>query len=144
MSVVPKSDDGTVTPDSIFAKWGVTSLKAGDAFGKSLRTVDESKGAIAAAGFVDVVEHRWKLPIGAWTKDGHLKQIGKFNRIHWEEGIEGWCIYLLTHFLHWSKDEIDTYLSQMREALRDPKIHAYQEVYVLLIKSLVSHICLSF
>ena len=64
MSVVPKSDDGTVPPGSIFHKWGEVSLAAGDAFGKSLRTVDESKQGIIDAGFQDVREHRFKWPVG--------------------------------------------------------------------------------
>jgi hypothetical protein len=64
MSVVIKSDDGTVKPDSIFAKWGRVSLEAGDAFGKGLRTVDEAKQNITNAGFEEVREHRYKLPLG--------------------------------------------------------------------------------
>jgi hypothetical protein len=64
MSVVLKSDDGTVPPGSIFNKWGEVSLAAGDSFGKSLRTVDESRGGLIDAGFQGVTEHRFKLPIG--------------------------------------------------------------------------------
>lgn len=89
MGVVPKSDDGTVEPGSIFDQWGKTSLLLGDKFGKSLRVVDESKGNMEAAGFVDVVEHRWKLPIGGWPADKRFKEIGQYNRIHWDQGIDG-------------------------------------------------------
>ena len=128
MSVVPKSDDGTVEPDSIFDQWGKTSLLLGDKFGKSLRVVDESKGNMEAAGFVDVVEHRWKLPIGGWPAEKRFKEIGQYNRIHWDQGIEGWCIYLLTTVLRWSIEEVQIYLAKMRTALKDRKIHAYQEL----------------
>jgi hypothetical protein len=128
MSVVPKSDDGTVTPDSIFELWGKTSLLLGDKFGKSLRTVDESKAGMEAAGFVNVVEHRWKLPIGGWAADKRYKEIGQYNRIHWEQGIEGWSLYLLTTLLHWSVEEVQVYLARVRQALKDRRIHAYQEV----------------
>lgn len=62
--MVPKSDDGTVQPGDIFSKWGEVSLAAADAFGKSLRVVDEAKQNLIDAGFVDVVEHRFKWPIG--------------------------------------------------------------------------------
>lgn len=80
MGVVPRSDDGSVAPDSIFAKWGEVSLAAGDAFGKSLRTVDESKQGLLDAGFVDVTEQRFKWPIGGWSKNEKLKEIGLYNR----------------------------------------------------------------
>lgn len=128
MSVVPKSDDGTVTPDSIFDKWGKISIELGDKFGKSLRTADESKAGIEEAGFINVVEHRWKLPIGGWPADKRFKELGQYNRINWEQGIEGWSIFLLTTVLKWTPEEVQVYLALMRQALRDRRIHAYQEV----------------
>jgi hypothetical protein len=64
MSVVPKSDDGTVTLGSILQRLGEVSLAAGDVFGKSLRCADEMKQIMIAAGFVDVTEHMFKWPIG--------------------------------------------------------------------------------
>lgn len=97
-SVVPKSDDGT-TKGTIFEKWGEVSLQAGDAFGKTLRICDEAKQKMIEAGFVDVVEHRFKCPIGPWAKDPHLKELGRYNRLQCEEGIEGWTMFLLTRVL---------------------------------------------
>jgi hypothetical protein len=96
--VVPKSDDGT-TEGTIFEEWGRVSLEAGEAFGKSLRIVDESRDRMIKAGFVDVVERRYKIPIGGWASDPRLKQLGLYNRLLWEEGIEGWSMYLLTTIL---------------------------------------------
>ena len=135
MGVVPKSEDGTVLPDSIFAKWGTTSLEAGDSFGKTLRIVDEAKGFIAEAGFEDITEHRYKLPIGGWSKDKKLKEIGMYNRLHWEQGIEGWCLYLLTRYLRWEYEEVMVYIAQMRKMLRDKTVHAYHDWYVFSICS---------
>ena len=65
-----------------------------------------------------------------WPRDPRLKQIGLYNRLQWEEGIEGWCIFLLTNCLHWMKEEVDVYLAHMRQALRDKSVHAYHEMYV--------------
>lgn len=85
------------------------SLEAGDAFGKTLRIVDESKDKMIAAGFDNVVEHRFKAPIGPWAKDPYLKELGRYNRLQWEEGIEGWTMMLLTRILgvcvHWPAEK---------------------------------------
>jgi len=129
--VVLKSDDGTVPPGSIFNKWGEISLAAGDSFGKSLRTADESMPGLIDAGFQGVTQHRFKLPIGGWPKDKRLKEIGMYNRLQWEEGIEGWCVFLLTNVLHWTEEEVQVYLAEMRRALRDKSIHAYHEMSVV-------------
>ena len=121
------SDDGTIQPDSIFDKWGKVSLQAGDAFGKSLRRVEENRQGLIDAGFEGVVEHRYKLPITGWPKDRRLKQMGIFNQLQWEHGIEGWCLFLLTNYLNWKKEEVMIYVAQMRQMLRDKHVHAYHE-----------------
>ena len=51
------------------------------------------------AGFVNVTYATFKWPIGTWPKDPKLKQIGAYNRLGWEEGIEGWAMYLFTNHL---------------------------------------------
>ena len=99
MSVVPTSDDGTVTEDSTFAQWGRISLEAGDKFGKSLRIHEQMKGYFEEAGFEDIVEKVYKWPIGPWSSDPHLKHIGLWNLLHWVEGIEGWSLALLTRVM---------------------------------------------
>ncbi|KAF5858470.1 hypothetical protein ETB97_004355 [Aspergillus alliaceus] len=130
VSVVPKSDDRS-TDNTIFEEWGKVSLQAGDAFGKTLRIVDEAKDRMIKAGFMDVQEHRFKCPIGPWAKDERLKVLGKYNRLEWETGIDGWTMMLLTKVLNWTRAEVEVYLARMRHGLRDPSIHAYQEKVVV-------------
>jgi hypothetical protein len=130
VSVVPKADDDTVLKNSPFDQWGKVSLEAGDAFGKTLRIVDESRAYIEEAGFENVTEHRYKIPIGGWSSDPRLKEIGRYNRLYWEHGLEGWCTYLLTRYLHWEIEEVTVYIAHMRRMLREKKVHAYHEAYV--------------
>jgi hypothetical protein len=101
--MVLKSEDGS-TDGTIFKEWGKVSLQAGDAFGKTLRIVDEAKAKMIAAGFVGIVKRHFKVPIRPWAKDPHLKELGRYNRLHWEEGIEGWAMMLLTKVLRVSID----------------------------------------
>ncbi len=58
--------------------------------------------------------------------------MGLYNRLHWEQGIEGWCLFLLTRFLGWQHEEVTVYVAQMRKMLRDKTVHAYHDVYVAL------------
>ncbi|KAF4626930.1 hypothetical protein G7Y89_g11223 [Cudoniella acicularis] len=131
MSVVPTSDDGTVTEGSIFDMWGKISLEAGDKFGKDLRIHEQIKGYLDDAGFEEVVEKVYKWPIGPWDEDIHMKQIGLWNQLHWEEGIEGWSLALLTRVLGWSYTEVQAYLGKMRTGIRDRKVHAYHIINVV-------------
>ncbi|ETN44269.1 uncharacterized protein HMPREF1541_10449 [Cyphellophora europaea CBS 101466] len=125
-SVEPKSDDRT-TDGTVFERWGKLSLECGDKFGKTLRVVDESAGYMKKAGLEDVTEKRFKIPIGPWAKDKRMKELGIYNRLQCEEGIEGWSMMLLTTVLGWDRAEVEVYLVEMRRALADKSIHAYQE-----------------
>jgi hypothetical protein len=98
MGVVPTSDDGSHR-GTVYEKWGKASLESGDRFGKTLRIVDESKQRMIDAGFIEVVERRYKLPIGPWPKDKHLKMLGKYCRLVVEESMEMWTMYLWTNVL---------------------------------------------
>ncbi|KAL2814247.1 S-adenosyl-L-methionine-dependent methyltransferase [Aspergillus granulosus] len=129
-SVQAKSDDGT-TIGTVYEEWTELALRAGDAFGKTLRIVDETKGRITKAGFVDVVEKRFKCPLGPWASDPTLKKMGSCNRLQQEEGLEGYAMFLFTTYLGWTREEVEVLLARMRTALRDPKIHAYQEYSVV-------------
>lgn len=94
----PKSQDGSIT-GTVLEGWGELSLKAGDAFGKSLRIVHEMEERMKRAGFVNVTCEKRIWPMGGWPKDEALKKIGLYNRLAWEEGMEGWMMYLLTRFM---------------------------------------------
>lgn len=127
IGVIPRSDDGTIPPNSAFDSWGALALKASDEFGKTLRTVDEMKDNIIRAGFVDVTEVRFKLPMGPWSMDKRVADMGEANRTAWLTGLEGFCLYLLTRILRWPKLSVDVYVAQMRAMLLDKSVHAYQD-----------------
>ena len=86
-------------PDHIFEQWGNISIEAGEKFGKTLRINELAKGYIEAAGFENVTEKAFKWPIGPWSSNPHLKQIGLWNLLQHEEGIEGWTMALLTRVM---------------------------------------------
>ena len=51
---------------------------------------------IGRAGFTDVVRVRYKWPIGAWSNDAKLKELGRWVLIFWYEGLEGWVLRFFT------------------------------------------------
>lgn len=126
-SVVATSEDGTVSPGSVFDRWAKTSLAAGEKFGKTLDVINLQKQGLIDAGFEQVVEHRFKVPMGGWSRDRKLKELGMYNRLYWEQGLEGWCLYLFTHYLGWKYEEIQVFIAEMRKTLRDKTVHAYHE-----------------
>ena len=138
---------------------GDLAVACGDAFGKTMVQMIYMKDQITAAGFVDVTEIRFKWPVGPWSNDQKLKDLGRWNMHMWEQGLEGWTLALLTRYMHvsftlqlqeenqkffqkpravanadgklqWSYDRVKEWIKNMRATLLDRKVHAYQEMYV--------------
>jgi hypothetical protein len=93
------SDDGTVKKDHFMAKWSQNLLDAAEKIGKSFEIFNHTKDYITQAGFVDVVEKKYKMPVGEWSSDPKLKVLGRWNRLWCHAGLESWSIYLLSTVL---------------------------------------------
>lgn len=98
ISVHPTSDDGSVT-GGFLEEWGDMAIKCGEVFGKSFGVAEHLQEYMEKAGFINVKYQTFKWPIGPWPKDPALKQIGAYNRMAWEDGMEGWAMYLFTNHL---------------------------------------------
>lgn len=95
-SVEPISDDGSVGPDHFYALWGKTFIELGEKWGKPFTIWKESKEKMEKAGFVDVVEITYKWPMNGWPEDRKMKNIGRWNQLRLNEGVEGFTMRLLT------------------------------------------------
>ncbi|KAJ5345780.1 hypothetical protein N7452_003784 [Penicillium brevicompactum] len=123
------SDDGTLKPEHMLHGWGNIFVACSERAGRSLRTHEKMRSAIEKAGFVDVHEEKYKIPMGPWPKDKLLKEAGHLQYAHWNAALEGWAMWLLTHFGEpepWTKEEVQVYLAKVRAELKNPHIHAYE------------------
>ncbi|KAI4095755.1 MAG: hypothetical protein LQ344_001472 [Seirophora lacunosa] len=94
--VKPVSDDGTVGPDHFWTTWGDTVLSVGETWGKGFNAWEILKEKMEDAGFVDVVQVPMKWPIGPWMEDQHMKELGMWNALRLDTGLEGYVMRLFT------------------------------------------------
>ncbi|KAJ5193100.1 hypothetical protein N7449_009242 [Penicillium cf. viridicatum] len=123
------SDDGTLQEGGTLATWGDNFIGCSERAGRSLLTQETMKGAMEKAGFVDMQEKLYKIPLGPWPRDKVLKETGQLQYAHWVTALEGWALWLLTKFgapTPWSQEEVQVYLSKVRAELRNPRTHAYE------------------
>ena len=57
--------------------------------GKKINTEETFKASIAAAGFTNLHEKVYKVPVGDWVKSPLLKEAGQFHKAALLEGFEG-------------------------------------------------------
>ena len=72
----PRCDDGTMPADTVWRKWEQTACAFRDISHRRFFNARETKQEIKDAGFVDIVEKIYKLPIGGWSSDPKYREIG--------------------------------------------------------------------
>jgi SAM-dependent methyltransferase len=127
-SVHWRADDGSIPEGHVFQQWSELFVEAGERIGKTFRILDLQKQFLIDGGFDNVVEKKYKMPVGPWSSDPKLKDVGKWHLFECYQGIEGWSMALLTRVMGWSEPEVQVFLAQVREAFKDKSVHAYTSV----------------
>lgn len=81
--------------------------------------------ALREAGFVDVEERSFKVPIGPWAKNKTLRLIGVYLKTVLLGGLQGISLGPLTRGPEWTKEEVEVLLIDVRKCLADPSQHMY-------------------
>ncbi|RDW59923.1 hypothetical protein BP6252_13010 [Coleophoma cylindrospora] len=126
------SDDNTVPEEHPFWRWTKVFLQFGELSGKSFIQARDAKKMITAAGFENVDEEILKMPIRAWSTDPHLKQVGMWQQLFAETGVEGHGLAILTRVLGWTYAEAELLINEVRHAIKDPKTHAYYRCNIVV------------
>ncbi|RMZ77470.1 hypothetical protein DV738_g4377, partial [Chaetothyriales sp. CBS 135597] len=135
-SVDCRADDDSTPPGSPCARWGELFTHAFNKLGKPVDVLNHQYRWLREAGFEDVHEERFKMPIGLWpsakTPFGRkMKEIGRWRLLEVEAGMEGWALALFTRVLGMSYQEVQLYLSEMRKSWSDRRVHSVTEVGVV-------------
>ncbi len=94
-------------------------------FGVNLLSLDKNQELLQEAGFVNVEEKIWKVPVGAWARDPKMKIIGQYNRCVIQDALSGVSMAPYTRGLKWTREEVEMFLVSVRESLADKSIHSY-------------------
>jgi hypothetical protein len=117
------SEDGSLKDEHKTAIWDRTFIDAGHKLGREPCPGPKLEGLIRDAGFINVRHHRFKLPIGPWAKDPHLKDVGLCNLAQILEGLEGFTLRLFCDFLKWSEEEVLVLLAGVRHEMKSGAVH---------------------
>ncbi|KGO67581.1 hypothetical protein PITC_094500 [Penicillium italicum] len=123
-----RSDDDSLKEEHQLWSWGDMFIKCAKQAGRSLNTHETMRSGIEKAGFVSVHQKKSRIPLGPWPKNKVLKEVGQLQYAHWNAALEGWAMWLLTHFGEpepWTKEEVQVFLAKVRVELKDPYIHGY-------------------
>ncbi|PQE04462.1 hypothetical protein CJF31_00007286 [Rutstroemia sp. NJR-2017a BVV2] len=83
------------------------------------------------AGFEDVVEKSYYWATNQWVRGEKQKVQAMWLQENLREGLPAWGLSTLSRGFGWSKERIEGLIEEARKDLKDPKVHAYAECYVV-------------
>lgn len=125
------SDDHTLDPDGPVATWSRDLIEASARLGRPAIVGAHLKDMFERVGFVDVQQHRFKMPINGWPKDPLLKQIGYMWGTNLMEGLAAFSLQLFNKALERTSAQIEVSLIDVRRDLTNPRIHCYMPAFVV-------------
>jgi len=125
LSVIFDCDDGTLSEDNPLTKWAPIQIEASETMGKSFVVGLHTKARLQETGFTDIKEHKFKLPVGPWSSDKKMKEIGTWNLFFFLRDTEGFCVYLLGKVMGWEHTSVQAHVGRITSALKNPRTHVY-------------------
>ncbi|KAI9784702.1 MAG: hypothetical protein M1816_000767 [Peltula sp. TS41687] len=122
---VVQSDDNSYPPDCAMARWIENLNKAAVKFGKEMNIAPKIKSLVEDAGFDNVSDKTFKVPITPWAKNPKLKELGKWNMLAMHDTLPPYTIWLFTNHLGWQQVEAELLIKEVRDELKNLRIHHY-------------------
>lgn len=119
------TDDDSLPPDSPYSIY-YNHFKT--AFEKTKIQIDAAASLstwMRSKGFVDIVDSKYKIPIGPWPKNRRLKEIGAWNYEVAKTGLEAYALALFTRVLGMDEKKAKGIIDAAVEDLKNPRIHMY-------------------
>ncbi|KAK0654946.1 S-adenosyl-L-methionine-dependent methyltransferase [Cercophora newfieldiana] len=125
------SDDGSLREEHDVMKWDRLFLEAVRKTGREVSPGPRLEGWVRDAGFQGVLHRKFKFPIGPWPLDPTLKEVGMYNLVQIENGLEAFSLKLFSGILGWEAEDVKALLMKVRSDLRDKRIHSYFNFHVV-------------
>ncbi|KAF9873169.1 C6 zinc finger domain protein [Colletotrichum karsti] len=127
-------DDGTVPEDAPIRKWQDLLVEAAEKMGRSMEALEHQasdKKAMGEIGFTNMTSQDFIWPLNSWPKDEKLKEIGRWQFVNLDTGLEGLSMGLLTRVLGWTKEEVQVLCANVRKDLKNKSMHSYWRIRVI-------------
>ena len=111
--------------DTAFGKWCPLLIAGAEILGKDWTCTTKYEGYMIDAGFVDVQVEKCYWPTNPWAKSADQKVLGKWLQQNLLDGVSAMTMAALTRGLKMSPEEVELFLVDVRNDIRDRRIHAF-------------------
>ncbi|RBQ85158.1 hypothetical protein VDGD_00715 [Verticillium dahliae] len=112
------SDDDSMARAPWTTEWVEKLDKASHMFGKPINIARFHKQWMQDAGFEDVKEVVYRIPIGPWAKDPALKELGRYELTHMQMSVDSHTPALFTRVWNYSQDQVGVLMEGVKREFR--------------------------
>lgn len=109
-------------------RWNTLLLEGIQKMGRNATEAVRCKDWLTKAGFVNVSDKKFAVPMNPWAKGKAQKSLGAMQLANILEGVDGITMAVFTRSLGWSPDNVEKFLVDVRRDMEDRKIHAFLTV----------------
>ncbi|PVI04418.1 S-adenosyl-L-methionine-dependent methyltransferase [Periconia macrospinosa] len=132
-STIPEvhSDDNTIPPNSGYVEAARLYFEMAEKMGAPLDAPRSWAEQMRAAGFINVEDVVYKLPMGAWARSKRLRMVGRLElAMITDGGFEAYMTRGYTQILKGNPENLQIILALARKEVKDPNNHTYVHFHV--------------
>ena len=99
--------------------------EASEKFGRPYQDIPALADVMTEIGFVDVKIEKFRWPTNPWPKEKRYYELGAWCYENFSSGLEAITLAALTRGHGWAVEDVAVFLTDVRRAMGDRKIHAY-------------------
>lgn len=109
-------------------EWCPKMIAGAKVLGKDWTCTTKYQEYMEDAGFVDVQVVKYQWPTNPWAKSPDQKILGRWLQQNLLDGVNGMSMAAFTRGLNMTAAEVELYLVDVRNDIKDRRIHAYVPV----------------
>jgi hypothetical protein len=119
-----QSIDGSIEGTAL-QRWNTLLLEGIRKMGRRPTEALRCKKWMAEAGFVNISEKKFAVPMNPWAKGKVQKALGAMQMANNLEGVDGLTMTVFTRSLGWTPAQVEELLVDVKRDMKDRSIHAY-------------------
>jgi hypothetical protein len=129
----PYSLDNSMPPEHLVAQYWSLITAGLAALGINFAVAQGGHLAelLREAGYINVTERVFQVPLGTWPKNKALKNVGLYWRTILLDGIQAIALGPLTRGLHWNREQVELFLIEVRKAYHDNSCLMYMPLHIV-------------
>lgn len=116
--------------DSKLANWVRIVSDATERAYRRLAYKTDTRGLLAARGFVEIEEQIIQIPVNSWPTDAHQRDIGRWYNVGFAQGLEAMSLAPLTRMYSWEPGAVIKLCSEVRQEISSKRFRAHCNMYV--------------